>query len=104
MRLAYPLMFLISEALCHTLTPLENVISDEGLVINSINFSTRAYWMRRANAALAELVSPCPFGAFGSAIVNHTGDGLGDLICIGANSISSTGNPTLHGMFMAIWS
>ncbi|ATY64612.1 cytosine deaminase [Cordyceps militaris] len=43
------------------------------------------------------LDSPCPFSAFGAAIVNHTGDGLGDLICIGANAKANTGNPTLHG-------
>lgn len=55
--------------------------------------------MRRANAALLEVTgSPCPFGAFGSVIVNHTDtDGIGEEICIGANSISATGNPTLHG-------
>ncbi|KAF7185929.1 hypothetical protein HII31_12802, partial [Pseudocercospora fuligena] len=66
------------------------------LSINGIPFSTRAYWMRVANQALSDLVSPCPFGAFGTAIVNHTdsNDGLGELVCIGANSIASTGNPS----------
>lgn len=61
--------------------------------------STRDHWMRRANAVLAELSSPCPFAAFGSVVVNHTDtDGLGDLVCIGLNSIGVYGNPTLHGM------
>lgn len=75
-------------------------ISEPALSINNIRFSTRAYWMRQANAALSQLVSPCPFGAFGSVIVNHTApgeDGLGTLVCMGANNISLTGNPTLHG-------
>ncbi|KAF2217797.1 hypothetical protein CERZMDRAFT_31706 [Cercospora zeae-maydis SCOH1-5] len=78
-------------------------IADSRLTINGIPFSTRAHWMRRANQALIDLVSPCPFGAFGTAIVNHTAaNGLGELICIGANSIGSTGNPTLHGEIAAI--
>lgn len=81
---------------------LQNVISDPSLSINGVNFSTRAHWMRRANAALGELVSPCPFGAFGTVIVNHTaaaaGGGLGELVCIGANNISLTGNPSMHGI------
>jgi tRNA(Arg) A34 adenosine deaminase TadA len=58
--------------------------------------------MRRANQALAELGSPCPFAAFGTVIVNHTGLNLGDEICIGANSNSRLGNPTLHGEIAAI--
>ena len=74
------------------------VIGDSALTINGIPFSTRAYWMRRANEALAQLSSACPFAAFGSVIVNHTDPGgLGELVCIGANSNSGTGNPTLHG-------
>ncbi|OQO11306.1 hypothetical protein B0A48_05562 [Cryoendolithus antarcticus] len=78
-------------------------LADSRLAINGIPFATRAYWMRVANQALSDLVSPCPFGAFGTAIVNHTsGDGLGELVCIGANSIGSTGNPTLHGEIAAI--
>ena len=59
--------------------------------------------MRVADQALFDLVSPCPFAAFGTAIVNHTGQtGLGDLVCIGANNNSETGNPTLHGEIAAI--
>ncbi|KAF2164416.1 hypothetical protein M409DRAFT_31452, partial [Zasmidium cellare ATCC 36951] len=73
------------------------------LAINGIPFDVRAYWMRRANQALSDLVSPCPFGAFGTVIVNHTDtSGMGELVCIGANNISATGNPTLHGEIAAI--
>lgn len=83
-------------------------IADSRLTINGIPYSTRAYWMRKANQALADLVSPCPFGAFGTVIVNHTAaaaaaaKGLGELVCIGVNSIASTGNPTLYGEIAAI--
>ena len=74
-------------------------IAGTEVTVNPIPFSTRAHWMRRANAVLAELSSsPCPFAAFGTVIVNHTdGHGLGDLVCTGLNSISAEGNPTLHG-------
>ncbi|KIX93552.1 uncharacterized protein Z520_10730 [Fonsecaea multimorphosa CBS 102226] len=73
--------------------------------------SIRAYWMRRAIAALADINegSPCPFAAFGSVIVNHTASGEGDgtdqlgvEVCIGANSLVRDGNPTLHGEIAAI--
>ncbi|OJD30366.1 cytidine and deoxycytidylate deaminase zinc-binding region [Diplodia corticola] len=83
--------------------PKQDVIAAPQRSINGIPYSTRAYWMRRANAALAELGSPCPFAAFGTVIVNHTAtDGLGELVCIGANANSRTGNPTLHGETAAI--
>ncbi len=65
-----------------------------------IPLGVREYWMREANQALFTLQGPCPFQAFGSVIVNHSApgeNGLGDLICIGANNNSMTGNPTLHG-------
>ncbi|GAB7353406.1 hypothetical protein MBLNU459_g3879t1 [Dothideomycetes sp. NU459] len=88
-------------------------------------FSTRAHWMRVANAALLDL-SPCPFMAFGTAIVNHTAaltrsssppadddddnddeDAtapplLGDLICTGVNHNNHTGNPSLDGELAAL--
>ncbi|OAP59852.1 hypothetical protein AYL99_04854 [Fonsecaea erecta] len=72
-----------------------------------VPFSTRAHWMRRAIAALADVNegSPCPFAAFGSVIVNHTAsgtDGLGGEVCIGANAMVKDGNPTLHGEVAAI--
>lgn len=64
---------------------------------DAISQATRAYWVRQANLALNH---PCPFAAFGSVIVNHTGNsGLGQLVCTGANSMSMTGNPTLHGTY-----
>ncbi|KAF4563924.1 Cytidine deaminase-like protein [Pleurotus pulmonarius] len=75
---------------------------DDHAVNSSIPLSTRIHWMRRANAALAELSSPCPFAAFGTAIVNHTAGGLGELVCIGVNSGSLHGDPTLHGEIAAI--
>ncbi len=67
---------------------------------DSVPFETRAYWMRKANAALAELDSPCPFAAFGTVIVNHTDtsvDSKGRLVCYSVNMGTTEGNPTLHG-------
>lgn len=60
--------------------------------------------MRRAISALSELDSPCPFAAFGTVIVNHTdtSDEKGRLICMGVNSNSRSGNPTMHGEIAAI--
>lgn len=51
-------------------------------------------------------ISPCPFGAFGSAVVNHTlsfanSSHPGELICTGVNDNKQTGNPTLHGEMAA---
>ncbi|KAJ7727225.1 guanine deaminase [Mycena metata] len=83
-------------------TSLQEVIASPNLTINSVPFATRAYWMRRANAVLLELGSPCPFSAFGSVIVNHTAPGLGTLVCTGGNAKLQTGNPTLHGEMAAI--
>ncbi|KZV91545.1 cytidine deaminase-like protein [Exidia glandulosa HHB12029] len=70
--------------------------------INSIPFSTRAFWMRQVNAILVQSGSPCPFSAFASVIVNHTAPGLGTLVCTGVNSNRQTGDPTLHGEIAAI--
>jgi hypothetical protein len=70
---------------------------------NYIPFNTRVYWMRQANAVLVELSSP--FGAFGTAIVNHTDTkGLGNLVCVGVNSLFQIGDPTLHGTLSEILS
>lgn len=68
----------------------------------SISLDTREHWMRVAIGALHDLVSPCPFSAFGAAIVNHTASETGELVCIGANTIADDGNPTLHGEIAAI--
>lgn len=90
---------LIPQVLSHQHHQQQQPIADSRLTLNGIPYSTRAYWMRKANQALSDLVSPCPFGAFGTVIVNHTANtGLGDLVCIGVNSIASTGNPIMHGM------
>jgi tRNA(Arg) A34 adenosine deaminase TadA len=71
--------------------------------LHDIPRSTREHWMRRANEALPELASPCPFAAFGAVVVNHTDPAaLGDLICVGVNSGSARGNPTLHGEISTI--
>ncbi|EJD41720.1 cytidine deaminase-like protein [Auricularia subglabra TFB-10046 SS5] len=77
---------------------IQNVLPQAHLRINSIPFSTRAHWMRLANAA----VGPCAFGAFGALVVNHTAPGLGELVCIGANVRTQLGDPTLHGEIVAI--
>lgn len=78
-------------------------ISSPELIVNGIPHSTRTHWMRAANEALIASGSPCPFAAFGTAIVNHTAsNGLGELICTGVNQNSVAGNPTLHGEMVAI--
>jgi hypothetical protein len=67
---------------------------------DGIAFEIRAHWIRKANSALAELYSPCPFAAFGSVIVNHTdlSDGpYGKVVCYSVNQNAQKGNPTLHG-------
>ncbi|TBU32215.1 hypothetical protein BD311DRAFT_60568 [Dichomitus squalens] len=67
-----------------------SVIANPTLSINNIPFSTRAHWMRVANAALADIKSPCPASAFATVIVNHSAPGLGELVCIGVNSAMTT--------------
>lgn len=66
-----------------------------------VSSEAREYWMGQANQALLELVSPCPFAAFGTVIVNHTDTTpelpFGKLVCKGVNQNQQTGNPTLHG-------
>lgn len=61
--------------------------------------------MRRANAALADLSTPCQFAPFATVLVNHSDTStslMGEEICIGINSNSVGGNPTLHGEIAAI--
>lgn len=67
-----------------------------------ISSDVRSHWMRVAEQSLYDLVSPCPFSAFGAAIVNHTASDRGELVCIGVNTIADDGNPTLHGEIAAI--
>ena len=76
---------------------LQSVIANPTLEINNIPFSTRAHWIRRASAALSDLALPCQMSTFATAIVNHSVPGLGELVCLGVNSGSRIGNPTLHG-------
>jgi hypothetical protein len=95
----FSLLLLSLVHLTHTYTSTKNNLEDD-----PIHFETRAYWMRRANAALAELDSPCPFAAFGTVIVNHTDTSSnphGKLVCMDINQSLQTGNPTLHGRFIS---
>jgi hypothetical protein len=76
--------------------------SKQTLSQDTIPYETRVYWIRKANAALAELASPCPYAAFGSVVVNHTdtsSDPKGKLVCMSVNQNMQRGNPTLHGDF-----
>ncbi|KAJ6020660.1 guanine deaminase [Penicillium herquei] len=84
-------------------TGIQQVLAEQPLMINGVTFETRAHWMRLANQALGELSgSPCPFAAFGTVIVNHTDSDVGELICMGVNENSKTGNPSSHGEIAAI--
>ena len=69
--------------------------------INGIPNDVREYWMLRAvNVLHEQLDTPCPWGAFGSVVVNHTNTEKGEVgreICVGVNRVSTIGNPTLHG-------
>ena len=78
---------------------IASAITDPTLTANGVSYAARAHWMRMANNALKELSgSPCPFGAFGTVIVNHTsGKDPGDLVCMGINQSRQTGDPSLHG-------
>ncbi|KAL0959731.1 hypothetical protein HGRIS_011422 [Hohenbuehelia grisea] len=81
----------------------QDVLAHPQSTVNGIPSSTREHWMREANAALGAIGgSPCPFAAFASVIVNHTAPGLGELVCIGVNSNTQFGNPTLHGEIATI--
>lgn len=72
-------------------------------IASAASLEVREHWMQVAISVLHNLVSPCPFAAFGTAIVNHTSSaGLGELVCLGANAVASTGNPTLHGEIAGI--
>jgi tRNA(Arg) A34 adenosine deaminase TadA len=100
------LVLLFSRANSTTPPHSHSTANDPTIPLNNISFSTRAHWMRQANAALSSLTgTPCPFAAFSTMIVNHTDtdpSSLGSLVCMGANSNAKTGNPTLHGEIAAI--
>ncbi|PGH34566.1 hypothetical protein GX50_02649 [[Emmonsia] crescens] len=84
-------------------TRIQSALADSEPTMGGIPLTTRVHWMRRTNQALSDLGSPCPFIAFATVIVKHTTPGeLGDLICIGVNENSKSGNPTSHGEIAAI--
>lgn len=94
------LFTLASAYLPAVLSATQLPFATEPLMINGVTFETRAHWMRLANQALGQLSgSPCPFAAFGTVIVNHTGSDSGELICMGVNENSNTGNPSSHGKY-----
>ncbi|EMD00491.1 hypothetical protein BAUCODRAFT_61005 [Baudoinia panamericana UAMH 10762] len=70
---------------------------------SNVPLPTHEYWIRQAMQTLHENISPCPFEYFGAVVVNHTASSsLGDLVCTGINTVSSTGNPILHGETAAL--
>lgn len=97
MRLSH--LFIASAASLQGVLAISQLpLADETLMINGVTFETRVRWMRLANQALGELTgTPCPFAAFGTVIVNHTSSDEGELICMGVNENSKTGNPSSHG-------
>lgn len=88
--------------------PSSQVPFTKANTVDDLPHHIREFWMREAIVALETLVSPCAFQAFGTVIVNHTapdharGNEYGTPICIGANALLATGNPTLHGEIAAI--
>ncbi|GAA5920108.1 hypothetical protein JCM1841_004103 [Sporobolomyces salmonicolor] len=65
------------------------------LSLNGVPAMARTHWMRIANAAVPEIMgNPCSPYHFGVAVVNTTSD---ELVCVAANSVSTTGNPSMHG-------
>ncbi|GAA5990419.1 hypothetical protein JCM10908_007362 [Rhodotorula pacifica] len=66
-----------------------------GLSLNGVPAATRTKWMRVANDAVPEILSaPCSHFPFGVAVVNTTSD---ELVCVAANKVGVTGNPSMHG-------
>ncbi|GAA5980612.1 hypothetical protein JCM5350_003560 [Sporobolomyces pararoseus] len=71
-----------------------------GLSLNGVPATTRTYWMRMASKAVGEIRGdPCSRYHFGAVVVNTTSN---ELVCISANQVSLTGNPTLHGEIAAL--
>ncbi|GAA6060899.1 hypothetical protein JCM10212_000182 [Sporobolomyces blumeae] len=74
--------------------------NQQGLSLNGVPATTRTYWMRKASEAVGELTGhPCTRYHFGSVVVNTTSN---ELVCVAANSVARTGNPTLHGEMVAL--
>ncbi|KAM0747520.1 cytidine deaminase-like protein [Meredithblackwellia eburnea MCA 4105] len=66
-----------------------------GLAINGVPAKDRDYWMSIANSAVREINGdPCGIAPFGVAVVNTTSN---ELVCVAANRVGLTGNPTQHG-------
>ncbi|CDO74135.1 hypothetical protein BN946_scf185043.g185 [Trametes cinnabarina] len=61
---------------------LQNIVALPNLAINSVPVAVQEHWIRRAKAALTELVSPCSFSAFATVIVNHTSSTAGEIAAI----------------------
>ena len=82
------------------ISPFEWPLPESTLRINGLSSTTRMLWMQRANEAVQDVNdTPCPFGAFGTVVVNHSTPEPGELVCAGGNLNSKTGNPSLHGMY-----
>ncbi|KAE9993271.1 hypothetical protein EG327_005878 [Venturia inaequalis] len=92
----------------YTQSPPQKSLSNDPLYYNDpLPLSTREHWMRLANTQVLYAHTPCPFMAFGTAIVNHTLSFLdpthpGELICTGLNHNNHTANPILDGEIAAI--
>ncbi|GAA6019924.1 hypothetical protein JCM8202_001755 [Rhodotorula sphaerocarpa] len=70
--------------------------NQSGLSLNGVPATTRTKWMRVANNAVPEILGSghCSHFPFGVAVVNTTSD---ELVCVAANQVGITGNPSLHG-------
>ena len=100
------LAFILGIAAVATGSPSHESFHNDQITLShepsSVDLHTREHWMRVAVTALHDLKSPCPFEAFGAVVVNHTSSGIGEAVCIGVNTISDDGNPTLHGEIAVI--
>ncbi|GAA6014473.1 hypothetical protein JCM10207_001619 [Rhodosporidiobolus poonsookiae] len=66
-----------------------------GLSLNGVPWADRVKWMRIANGAVREILGqPCSHFPFGVAVVNTTSN---ELVCVAANKVGVTGNPSMHG-------
>lgn len=101
MRLTLLAISFAANLVVASVSPAQEPMLEESSVDgHRIPHSVRAFWMREAKQALFDLRSPCPFWAFGAAIVNHTS--TNEIVCIGANAVRETGNPQWHGEMAAI--
>ncbi|GAA5869549.1 hypothetical protein JCM8547_001520 [Rhodosporidiobolus lusitaniae] len=69
--------------------------NQDGLSLNGVPYADRVHWMRIANRAVPEILGePCGHFPFGVAVVNTTSN---ELVCVAANKVGVTGNPSMHG-------